>query len=319
MPKRTNEFQQLILLIQSQLASSDAEVTESYTANDTQTQSKTEVDICIYQCVNGIPIRIGMECNSEKRPATVEWVREMLGKYAAIEINKLVLVAKSGFTKEALSKAESNDVLALTLEEATNANWRDLIAEYHDLQLGSFKFDVLEVTVHFASSVESKNATIESVIHIPTKEVECSLGELALSLLQRKDFLQHFFRVWLNKPSERRRLEGESTARCDLHDETFFNIEEDEWHAVKALETKFTYELIKKPLPLEAASLNDQQIAFSILPNEIFPDKPARHLVVNLLADNEGRLARASILIPHKEAPEILHMDRAEPIGEIDE
>jgi hypothetical protein len=71
MPRRSNEFQQLVCLIENQLADTTT-VEESVLFTDVLTKRNVEVDIVIRQNVNGIPICIGIECTSDGRRATVE-------------------------------------------------------------------------------------------------------------------------------------------------------------------------------------------------------------------------------------------------------
>ncbi|TXI22242.1 MAG: hypothetical protein E6Q61_09625 [Nitrosomonas sp.] len=124
MPKRSNEFQQLIYSIQQCLAVG-AIVTESKFLIDRQTGDKVEVDIVIESIVNGFPITISIEVRDRGRPATIEWIRESIGKHLTLPTNKLVLVSKAGFTKSALIKATENEIETLSLEQAGNYPWSD--------------------------------------------------------------------------------------------------------------------------------------------------------------------------------------------------
>jgi len=71
MPKRSNEFQRLIYLIQKQV-SPNASVNESKLLLDDRSRAKTEVDIVIESEIAGISIVVGVECTASQRPATVE-------------------------------------------------------------------------------------------------------------------------------------------------------------------------------------------------------------------------------------------------------
>jgi hypothetical protein len=126
MPRRTNDFQRLIYLIHHQVAAG-ATVTESKFLFDRLSGKPVEVDIVIEGKVGEIPFAFGIECTAESRPATVEWVREMIGKHSDLPLNKTVLVAKSGFTKEATDKALAHGVDAITLKEAEDTNWTAFI------------------------------------------------------------------------------------------------------------------------------------------------------------------------------------------------
>ena len=127
MPRRSNQFQQIIRLIHHQLAES-ATVTESELFPDRDTGLSREVDIAIRSEVGGCAIVVGVECCDRSRPATVEWVEQMLRKHASLETNKLVLVARAGYTRQALTKAIVNGADALTLEEAREVAWTTIVS-----------------------------------------------------------------------------------------------------------------------------------------------------------------------------------------------
>lgn len=151
MPKRTNEFQQLIYSIQHQLASG-AVVTESKILIDVKTDLPTEVDIVVESTRGEIPVVIGIECTAEGRRATVEWVREIIGKHRDLKIDKTVLVSKSGFTPEAINKAQANRIEAITLVEAKNTDWVSLIEQLRDLKLARFTFTAVLLKITFKVS-----------------------------------------------------------------------------------------------------------------------------------------------------------------------
>ena len=97
MPKRSNEFQHLVTLIERLLADPDARVTESKELIDRVTGELREVDIVIEWSDGVRDIVIGVECTATSRPASVEWVERMWGKHSSLPTDKLVLVSRSGF------------------------------------------------------------------------------------------------------------------------------------------------------------------------------------------------------------------------------
>ena len=123
MPKRSNEFQQVIYLIQRSLAAS-ATVTQSKMLTNKATGGNAEVDIVIQSNVGGHDLTISVECTAKGRVATVEWIREMLGKHIDLPTDKLVLVSKSGFTEEAAKSAKSNGISLLSVEQASEFDWK---------------------------------------------------------------------------------------------------------------------------------------------------------------------------------------------------
>jgi hypothetical protein len=123
MPKRTNPFQQLVHLIEHQLAPYEATVTESKEFTDTVTGQQREVDIVIETKVGAHPFVIGIECRDRKRPADAPWIEGIASKHRDIGTHKTVVVSKSGYYKPALKKAEQLKIEALTLQEAGESDW----------------------------------------------------------------------------------------------------------------------------------------------------------------------------------------------------
>ena len=73
MPKRTTEFQWIVTLIKEHSADGSI-VTPSHLLVDCVTGEEREVDIYIESSVDGMPVKISIECTECARPATVEWV-----------------------------------------------------------------------------------------------------------------------------------------------------------------------------------------------------------------------------------------------------
>jgi hypothetical protein len=124
MPKRTNPFQQLVHLIEGQLVSHEATVTESREFIDQVTGQPREVDIVIETKVGTHPFVIGIECVDRNRPMGAPWIEQIHNKHQDLgDIDKTIVVSKSGFTKPALKKAKQRKIEALTLNEARGSNW----------------------------------------------------------------------------------------------------------------------------------------------------------------------------------------------------
>jgi hypothetical protein len=124
MPKRTNRFQQLVHLIEHQLAAHEATVTESKEFTDQVTGQQREVDIVIERKVGAHPIVIGIECVDHNRPMDAPWIEKIYGKHRDLGgIHKTIVVSKSGFYKPALKKAKQRKIEAITLSEANESDW----------------------------------------------------------------------------------------------------------------------------------------------------------------------------------------------------
>jgi hypothetical protein len=114
MPKRTNLFQQVVVIVHRHLAAEGAEVEESEELLDYETGEQREVDAAIRQTIAGYPIIVHVEATARGERADVQWVEKELGKHRAVRSNKLVLVSEAGFTESARIKAEHNGAIPLT-------------------------------------------------------------------------------------------------------------------------------------------------------------------------------------------------------------
>jgi hypothetical protein len=153
-PKRTNDFQALIALVERQLAASGVRVVESEMLADRLTGELREVDVCVHATVSGKDVMLALECRDHKRKADQIWIDTLRGKYANLPVDKVIAVARAGFAKTARAAAEKARIQTLTLEEATSANWH-LIAELPDAALVVAHFPVAEnVSLHLVNGQE---------------------------------------------------------------------------------------------------------------------------------------------------------------------
>lgn len=122
MPKRTNAFQRLVTLLNATLAG-HGHVVESAMLQDKVTHEDREVDILITAPAANYKVAIGIEVVSWSRPAGTPWIEHMRAKHDNLEIDKLILVSESGFTKPALVKARFYGIETLTVERALATDW----------------------------------------------------------------------------------------------------------------------------------------------------------------------------------------------------
>lgn len=124
MPKRTNDFQELVHMIQMALAPNGANVTESYLTEDLR-----EIDVLIESELGPYSIKIAVEAKDEKRPLDQLVVEGLIGKYSGegcIHVNHVVLIARNGFTAGARDRASKAKMELLTLEQANQSDWTRL-------------------------------------------------------------------------------------------------------------------------------------------------------------------------------------------------
>lgn len=125
MPKRSNSFQRLALLIHERLGEG-WKVEESYMFSDLITGEQREVDIVAKTMAGTYPIFLSIECRDHARPADVLWIEGVAKKHEHLPTSKLVLWSRSGFTKSAVLKAKSLKIETVSQAEALEADWARL-------------------------------------------------------------------------------------------------------------------------------------------------------------------------------------------------
>ena len=123
MPRRTNQFQRLITLINASLAG-HAKVVESAMLTDKATGEQREVDVLITTSASGYEVNIAIEVVAHKRKAGTPWVESMHSKHSSLETDKVILVSESGFSAPALKKARFYGFEAVTIDAALTADWK---------------------------------------------------------------------------------------------------------------------------------------------------------------------------------------------------
>lgn len=157
MPKRSTDFQDLISLLERQLAPQGAVVTSSKLLEDSRTGEPREVDIVI-ETISGIhPFTIGIEVTEQKRPATSTWIEGIAKKHEDLPINKTIVVSLSGFYKPALIKSYAYKIDAYSLRDATSLDWKSIIDEIPSIIMESFLIPYLtDAIVGFADKTSLK-------------------------------------------------------------------------------------------------------------------------------------------------------------------
>lgn len=293
MPRRTNPFQQLVLLLHRQLGD-DAIVKESDLLTDIATGAEVEVDITVATEVSSVPITIGVECTAEKRKATVEWVREMFGKHSTLPLNKTVLVSKSGFTADAVRLAAHRQMEALSLTEAADQDWAEFVSR--NLTLSKTDFRAVAPVVTLAGG---KKLRLPLGTRARFKHLEGTILEYVTAVLKGRDVLDEVLRGLApplgNQPEQRT---GTFAARIDPASELEVEVD-GKWTGVKHVEIEARVSVTNVRLDLEAAEIGQHQIAHTQVPNILSesPSSSSSHVIVNFLRGDQG-LERASAIVP---------------------
>jgi len=126
MPRRTNEFQKLVSLIQRALAPKGAKVTDSALVRAPGLEGFREIDVLIEGTFGPYRMKVAVEAKGIGRPLELSAFQSIEGKYfgkSGIPVNKVVVVAANGFTADVVRNAKLHDITLLTLKEAKEANW----------------------------------------------------------------------------------------------------------------------------------------------------------------------------------------------------
>jgi len=213
MPKRSTNFQDLIELLERQLAPAGAKVTASRLLKDARSGEDREVDIVI-ETTSGIhPFTIGIEVTEQKRPASSTWIEGIAGKHEDLAIDKSIAVSRSGFYRPALKKASAKKIDALTLKEASELDWQAKIDRMPSVKIVSFLLPYLaNATVLFTDETsisQFSGANLETLeLYRPSGEPRGSLRAVLDCLIGDDGLVQ--------KLKENAYTDSETIAECEL-------------------------------------------------------------------------------------------------------
>ncbi len=123
MPRRTNEFQQVVLRIYGALSGTASTVEESVLLKEKNSEAEREVDVLVTSSVAGHLMRVAVECRDHGRDQDITWVDSLVGKYANLDVQKVVAISHTDFSATAKQKAAQHNIELLTLKEEREADW----------------------------------------------------------------------------------------------------------------------------------------------------------------------------------------------------
>lgn len=294
MPKRTNEFQQIILMIQKGLAG-DSTVTESKMLKSKLTGSDVEVDIVIDAKIANVDMVVGVECTAKKRPVTVGWVREMKAKFDELPIDKYILVSKSGFSKDALASAQSCNMLPLTIEEATMANWTEML---DSLVLGTFVIKLIGYYLDYDKgglNEESLEFDINPPLIMANNDSQVRLSDLVNSIHRSKKTCDYAINEKLKIKGNPDEFEFVMNTNMNVH--TKVQAKKGVWVDLKGVLLKLKMKTAESPLSFTPAKFMDKDIGHGTTKNTFHNSgEPERDVVVTFLKDGDSSIV--SVLVP---------------------
>lgn len=157
MSKQTNAFQQLIHYIYEKIENDNATVTESAMLFEQNVDEKIprEVDVLIEKTINGKQVRIAVECRDREVKDDIQWVDCLIGKYLNLEVQKVIAVSNSGYSKSAQLKAAANGIELKTLQEALDIDFNNEFIKLGIVTIAN-NFKLKQVTFEFLKPFKDK-------------------------------------------------------------------------------------------------------------------------------------------------------------------
>jgi hypothetical protein len=259
MPARSNEFQRLVFAIQRQLADY-ARVRESQFLINRKTGSAREVDIVVEVDIAGSTLVISVECTAVNRPVEVGWVERMSAKHQALPTNKLILLSKSGFTKDAITTAEIEGIEVLSFKEATDVDWTMVVGKLSHLFLAKPEVRPMYcvITFHVGAVLifTDPDSAKRALLRYDDGKVLSSVYEFTLSLFQSKAVMQQIL-VSFQDP-------GTHPLTIEYRDDNILHLDPSPQEDTRILRMAFVAEIRvdeRIPINLTHHSLRDTQIA----------------------------------------------------------
>lgn len=158
MPRRSNEFQLLVTLLESQLAPTGASVQESALLPDTISGQLREIDILVSVPVGQRTMRIGIECRDHSRKADLPWIEQLQGKFATLPLDRRVAVSRRGFSKAAEARARIWSIETLALSSAVKRDWPSALAGIVGCEFVGTRFQIDQFALTIDSPYDNVNA-----------------------------------------------------------------------------------------------------------------------------------------------------------------
>lgn len=146
MPQRTNDFQEIVSLIHRALAPRGAKIVESAMVEVAGLTTLREVDVLIESEFAPYKIKIAIEAKDESRKLSLQAFDSLVAKYRGecrVLVDRFVIVTTAGFSKGVLEKARRLGVDLLTLTEARDKDWGQLLPGKLEFRISPHVCDIV--------------------------------------------------------------------------------------------------------------------------------------------------------------------------------
>jgi hypothetical protein len=163
---QTNDFQELIAAL-TEIIGKDKSTSPGWLPDAAAEGKPREVDIVAVGEAAGHEVLVGIECRAWATPQDITWVDGMHGKHAHLPTSKLVLVSSSGFTPDALKRAEFLNIKAITPGEVTPDFIGEIVNNLDSMTSKEFEFEVDKVSVKIDPPVEHDGQLLDAIDEVP--------------------------------------------------------------------------------------------------------------------------------------------------------
>jgi hypothetical protein len=208
MPKRTTPLQMMVHFVRKHLAKPDVTVSESKLLRDVRLGTDREVDVVVEGKFDGEPVVTSVEVIEHTRAASVTWVEQQIAKHRHLPTNRLVLVSKSGFSKNALKAvAAEGGWVAAVRPEMVEINGRPVVKRLF--------IDTIKLTpINYRMRVRRPDGEAAVILGIAHHDVYSATGDLIGPLSHlgveavNLDWLKNKFIIDAHAHPERSELKG---------------------------------------------------------------------------------------------------------------
>lgn len=263
MPKRSNEFQKLIKLIEEQLADENVKVEESKLLEDFRNGQKREVDIYIETSITEHPVGIAIECRDHSRKVGMQWIDDLIGKYKYLPIHKVIAVSKSGFYDSAFEAARQSNIELLTLENAIEEDWVRAVTNLDAMFITLVRFRPIKINFESAKALFEKDISKIKAFDKKGKLLG-NLRDYGISILHHpkiKSPLQRTLIKNYDDELENFKNGNVADARWDLNNSIIIKDDFKFQSKLKSITYRFKCEVNKTSIPTEKFSYNEAQVA----------------------------------------------------------
>lgn len=142
MIKKWRELELLVKKIEKTLSPETAILQSPDHLVDKITGEEREVDISIRYSVGSSDILIVIECRDRSTAQDVRWIEEIKTKHNDLGASKVIAVSRTGFTKQAIKKAQSHNIELRTFDEINEKvirTWNDSLI----IEVKTIKYELI--------------------------------------------------------------------------------------------------------------------------------------------------------------------------------